>query len=159
MLPTSTPNLPQRVSPGDPVRAADFNAVIDALRVVSGIGVGEGLTIRRTSGGIVIGRLDSGAAETFPATVEAVTVAVGSGAYLPSDVRYTARVIGRPDIEPLGPVLPTYGRPVKGDEFGIYPAAPGDFCLIVRRPARDNSGGTIAELWIATERVAGCAPA
>lgn len=157
---TGTDRLPARKRPGDTLSAGEFNAVVEVLRAVGGLRVGDGLTMVRTESGLVIGRgAAAGEAEELVGVITGSTVSgAGPGPFLPSDVRYTVEVIGRPDIVPLVNVLPVYGRPVMGDEFGVYPAAVGSACRVIVRPNPDGQGGMVAELEVMNEKVAGCAP-
>lgn len=139
----------RRVNPGDPQRAADFNALVD-----------EVLRLGRT-------RSNPTAARAVERKVLAYIVSAPPEGerIMPGDCTYTYALFGNPNIEVSG-VIPWKGRPVRSDggpagkgEFAIYPRPVGEPCWIHR--VRLPDGSIEARLEVVTEQIAGapCTPA
>lgn len=70
-----------------------------------------------------------------------------NGSYWPSQVKYVIAGIGAVNM-PQTPLTPFYGRPVRGDEARIYPAAEGALCFIERYPDPDAGNAITVRLYL-----------
>lgn len=138
--------LPKKVRPGQPIRAQDFNLLIDAVAgclVKAGTGISAldtptGVLVSLCAGAVdwVRGRIES----TFPPTPA-----------FPQDLQYTVTLCDNPD-QVQGPFLPTIARPARGTDAKLRPAAHGDPCYALRVP--DGDGTYTVYLWAMTESLA-----
>lgn len=147
------------------MKAEDFNRMLAALHLLLNIRGGDGVEVRLSGAGLVIGLAGGGAEEWIPSRISNVYVDENQSA-ASSDVVYDIKPIGRPDIGTVTGMIPKYGRPVKdSDGVEIWPAKVGDPCWLIRRPsstppASGTGSGMKAELMVVTEKVAwtGCPP-
>lgn len=143
------PSLPPHVSRGDPITAAEWNAMRDFVRAMSNIKTSGGLSATFTQSGLVLALT---ALTTDYIQFGKITVAPAPGVVvLPSACRYSAVAMGKEWT--VNNALPVYGRRVFGDECGLYPAVVGDYCAIMRN-TRVNGADPIAELFVLTEKEA-----
>ena len=134
---------PQYVASGQLIRAEHINAIVTALRQ-NKIRVGRGLTMQQTAGGVLLSLSHAEPDYWLRATVtEIVGGSAGVFAW-PSAISYNLFVLDGGFT--MTGVIPEWGRPVEGDEAGIYPAPPDKPCFVCFRP--DNEGGFTALAWI-----------
>jgi hypothetical protein len=135
--------LPQRVRPGDAVRAEDFNLIIDALaemaeklaRTDASLRTAEAALARWGGKDLVWCRIKT-ASHSTPTVASSVTYEVEA---VTEGWTRTA-------------MSPHYGRPSNGGDWIIKPSAPGDLCFVVREV--DSEGEPVARLWILRETIA-----
>lgn len=139
-------DLPNPVRSGEALRADWLNGLLAAMRAgqVSG---GSGIEISASISGVVISL-----AAMLPDLLIPVRVfrdPPGPDPDWPSAVSYRVEGIYRGFVE--AGVLPTYNRPVRGDEAKIHPQPDGSIALIIRAP--DGEGSNTAELFMFGETV------
>jgi len=131
--------------PGDPLLAADVNALI--ARCIAG--VGPGLTMQQTPAGTLIG-LAALAQYLVPARITSVShTQTDPPMYTAADFTYGAVAIGNPSAT-VTATLPIYGRFGIAEDMAITPAAIGDLCFIVR--VQNDDATFTSDLWVLTER-------
>lgn len=155
---------PRKLRKGERITEAWIASLIDAIMAALRVAGGPGVEVRRTASGTTITRRES-AFPRFAARITSVTVdpAVPNPA---SDTRYSARVLGRSDIDPLVGVKPYLGRPVdeRDGDMEIWASKPGDPCEIWLVPDPNGSQGPNdpvtmkAVLCVLRERIAFCPP-
>lgn len=139
------PKLPAKVKAGTPVRAEDWNSLIEFLAANVPI-PGAGLTGRPSANGITLSLASVMVDWLIRATITAVH---GSAGDPMDEVTYDAVGVGRPDCVMQG-ATPRAGRPLAG-RVACIPAAVGDPCIIIRHPRADGRGYD-AHLCVLTEQ-------
>lgn len=136
--------LPRKVSPGDRLLAAEWNAILDAIRqgMIQG---GRGIQVTQTARGVSLSLNLEELAELFPVIGRVVSVS-GSGDAL-AGYTYGVRAIGRPDLADLSGITPI-NRPADVDGT---PAEVGALAVIYRLPQPANPGGLESRVWIEGE--------
>lgn len=137
----------QPVNPGDPIRAADFNALVEEVRQLRRL-LDRG---DRRAGGVASDVERIVLAYIVSAPPEGVPI-------MPGDCTYTYALFGNSNIEVSG-VIPWKGRPVLSDggedgvgEIAVYPRPVGEACWIHR--VRLPDGSIEARLEVVTEAIA-----
>ncbi len=142
-------DLPSTKSPGDPVRAADFNALTDAARWLPALVAGSGVSVSRGGAGVVVSMGGGLSPVILAGIVEEVSGADGD--YVES-VTYTVRPIGTENDEArIENRLPIYNRPFAAVTLKRT-ARVGELCFIVRLPT-DTPGQFTDDLWMLTEQI------
>ena len=142
--------IPKRVKSGQPIRAAEYNKLVDAVTAVMKMRAGDGMRLSQDSGGIRLSLIEP-RVDMLLAVITKRTGPNGdivpSGAVDLSEVTYDVRVWGNPRFQEFTGLTPELGRP-SPDVMGVA-AQVGDECYIVRRKGPGPT--TIARLWILTE--------
>lgn len=156
-------DLPPPVKPGDQLKAAWLNMLLAAVARTTRVIGGPGVIVKQTSNGITVSLANPpGSPEIFRARITARQLGTPPPAPAPAGTVIASTTLYTAEAKffgfTLGPVVPTLGRPVRNDEFVIWPAAVGDECAIVRQTQPD--GSVVAVLHVFTECIAGrhCSP-
>ncbi len=138
--------LPRKVRPGDPVSAAGFNALVDALAALRPT-FGPGIAGRMSATGVVI----SLAGQDSRWTMGRVESNYPGTPLYPADLTYMVRLEDDPAVT-QGPLLPRIARPAVAYDAKLRPASYGDPCYVLRVPR--DTGVVDAYLWAPTEALA-----
>ncbi|MGE3175864.1 MAG: hypothetical protein AB7O32_00225 [Vicinamibacterales bacterium] len=122
------------VSPGQAIRAEDWNALVAALNTMPDLAAGAGITIHRSEGKVIIASRPSNGEELFGIITAFTGNADGDW---PENIRYDAVARGRPETKVTGR-LPDFGRSGRGRDYKAVPCKVGCPCKILRLP--DESG-------------------
>lgn len=144
------PSLPPPPSPGDPIYARDFAALVEAVRRTLNISSGAGLAVQQSTGGLSVSLL----ANLSKYVLEAIITHAPDSEDVPiEEAIYSARPVGQSDGE-ITESVPVYGR-LFGSGVRVRPAKVGDLCAIVRMPIvrEERPVGNTADLWILSEQV------
>lgn len=131
--------VPPKVKTGDPIRASDFNALIEAVQTLASIRATAPLRIETKGGGLTI------AIDRVTRSYDAVITARNGPAAPanPSAYTYKYRVLDKPEMGEIGFIAPDF-RSVRNDEVKIHPASVGDPVRVFIYPT--DTGGTVKYL-------------
>lgn len=136
--------LPAKVEAGQPVSAAAFNQLVEALAAAQ-VEAGPGLALDVAGGRVILSLADGSIAQLVRGIITGVN---GQDGDLVEGVTYDAAAIGKSGAS-LVNATPRYGR-LYAAGVACVPARVGDICTIVR--SKDESNALTADLWVYSER-------
>lgn len=140
----------KKVKKGDPIRADDFNALIDLVNrlseMVLGARGGTGIDLKVQAAGLIVALAD--ATKERAVWVKLTDAPPPGVPVLPSACPYT--YVGLDQKFEVVDALPDYGRPCFGDDHHIYPDLVGNLAICLRNP--QGNGSKLAQLFILNEQ-------
>lgn len=139
---------------GEPITAEWANSLVDALRSMTQISGGPGITVRFGRSGITIARSPQ-LSELVLCKVRAINDPSGLAPDQPvdlSELSYDIKPYGRSNDPLIPAIIPSLGRPIRGAEVMGYSSYVGDWCMLIR--GRNEAGQAEHWLWILNEQPA-----